>query len=94
MIADVRALRLQPAPDVGLAAPAAVGVGGVEQVDPRVDRAVQQLDGLRLVLAHAVEGRRGPDAAEVAAAQRETRNLEAGRSQPAVLHHGKGYSVS
>ena len=95
MIADVDdPLRLQPAPDERLAAAAAVGVGGVEQVDPGVARAVHQLERLRLVLAHPVERRRGSDAAEVAAAQAEPRDFQAGRSQPPVLHHDREYSVS
>src|SRR5450830_1302780 len=93
-IADVRSLRLQPAPDEGLAASAAIGVGGVEDIDSPVQRAVHQIARLRFVLAHAVEGRRGSDAAEIAASQREAGNLQPGGSEPFVVHRHRAYSDS
>ena len=42
---------------------------------PGVERAIHQLERLRLVLAHAEERRRRSDAAEVAAAEAEARDL-------------------
>jgi len=93
MIADAATLRLQPPPDERFTAPAAVRVGGVEHVDAGLERPVHQLERLRLVLAHAVEGGRRSDAAEVAASEHEARYLQAGRSQAPVVHGVREYSV-
>src|SRR5438128_923812 len=87
MIANIRSLRLEPATDVRLAAAAAVRIGRVEDIDTGVQRAVHELERLRFVLAHPVEGGRGSDPAEVAASQDDARDFEAGRSQPPIIHH-------
>ena len=83
-----RRRRLSPAaiPDAGFAAAAAVGVGGVEEIDAGIERAIHQRERLRLVLAHSEERRRRADAAEVAAAQPEPRHLQPGRSEAPVVH--------
>ena len=70
-----------PGADHPLAAAAAVGVGGVEVVDPLLPRGVHQRE--RLVLAQPLTeqlGRRA-DAAEVAAAERDARDRELGAPQ-------------
>ena len=63
--------RRDPGADRRLAAPAAVRVGGVEVADPELPGGVHQRE--RLVLGQALpeERRRRPDAAEVAAAERD-----------------------
>src|SRR5262249_62258361 len=60
----VGAARPDPLADAGLAAPAAVGVGGVEPRDARLPRGIHELDGLLERLALAAEGGRRADAAE------------------------------
>src|SRR5262245_36623392 len=92
MIADAGPLRFQPAADVRLAASAAVRVGRVEHGDAEIDRAVHQLVRLRFVLAHAEEGRRRSDAAEVAAPEDQPRDCEIGGSQPPIVHRPRAYS--
>jgi hypothetical protein len=67
-IDDARVLGLQPPPDEGLASPAAVGVGGVEEVDPDLERAVHDDEGLGLALALRKEAGVGSDAPEIPAA--------------------------
>ena len=65
----VRLPGAQPVADGALAAAAAVRVGGVEGRDPRVPRRVHERERLLGPLALPEELRRGPDAAEVAAAE-------------------------
>jgi hypothetical protein len=48
---------------------------------PGVDRPIHQIEGLRFGLAHAEEGGRRSDAAEVAAAESRGGNPKARRSQ-------------
>ena len=86
LLPDRRSLRLQPSADVAFAAAAAVRVGGVEEIDAGIDRAIHQVERLRLGLAHAEKRRRRADAAEVAAAEPQARNLKAGRSQSSIVH--------
>ena len=78
LLPDRRAFRLQPSANVAFAAAAAVGIGGVEEVDPAVDRTIHQIERLRLGLAHAEELGRRADAAEVPAAQAQARDPKAG----------------
>src|SRR6185436_6800302 len=89
-----RSLRLQPAADEALAAPAAVSVGGVEDVDAGLERAIHQRPRLPLVVAHPEELRRRSDAAEVAAAERDPRDLQTRRPETPVLHRAPAYRIS
>src|SRR6185503_19364260 len=67
LLPNGRPFRLEPPADVRFAAAAPVRIRGVEEVDPGVERAIHQVERLRFCLAHAEEGRRRADAAEVAA---------------------------
>ena len=64
-----------------LGARAAVDVGGVEEVDPGVDRLIDDGLGLVLVDAHA----------EVVAAEADNGDLEAGAAERFVLHGGGSF---
>ena len=75
-----------PVPDRRLAATAAVRVRGVEHRDAEPSRGVHDPEGFFLALAAAEQLRGGADAAEVAAAQDEARDLEAGQDR--TLFHG------
>jgi len=86
LLPHCRAFRFQPAADVALAAAAAIGVGRIEKVDPGVDRAIHQVERLRLGFAHPEKGGRRTDTAEVAAAESQARHAKAGRSQPSIVH--------
>ncbi|MGX1224141.1 hypothetical protein RKD42_005400 [Streptomyces ambofaciens] len=65
---------------------AAVHVGGVDQVDPRLQGGVDEGGGLLLGGA--------PDAAEVHGAERERADLHTGAAQGAVLHDGSSTGVA
>jgi len=86
LLADGRALGIQPAADPRFAAAAAVGVRGIEEVDAGVVGAVHQRECLRFGFSCAEECRRRADAAEIAAAKAKTRYTKPGRSQPPILH--------
>ena len=86
LIACSRPFPLEPLSDEGLAPAAAIGIGGVEEIDAGIRRAVHQLECLRLVLAPPVEFGRRSHAAEIPASQAKTRNLQAGRAQPPIVH--------
>src|SRR6266705_933185 len=81
-----RPFGFEPLSDAGLAPAAAIGIGRVEAIDAGVRRAVHQLERLRLVLAKAIEFARRSHAAEIAAPQAKTRNLQASRDQPPIVH--------
>ena len=72
------AFRLQPSADIGLAAAAAVRIGGVEEIDARVVRVIHQRGRLRLVFALSEKRRRRADAPEVATAEPKARYVQAG----------------
>src|SRR5262249_16479511 len=74
---------------IRLAATPAVRVGGIEEVDALVPRAVHQLERLQFGFAHPEERGRRSDPTEVAAAQPEPRDFQACRSQPPVFHVSK-----
>ncbi len=78
--------RAEPPPDRGLAAPAAVGVGGVEAPDPELPGGVHDRERLLLRLPLAEELGRGADPAEVAAAEDHARDLDAAAAERARLH--------
>ena len=71
----------EPLADRRLAAAAAVGVGRVEDVDADLEGGVHDRERLVVALALAVELGRGADAAEVAAAERDARDLEPGAAE-------------
>ena len=77
----VRAACRTPPADPRLAAPTPVRVGRVEEVDAESERGVHQLERLGLALAPAEELRRGADAPEVAAAEREARERQTGAAE-------------
>ncbi len=81
-------LALQPVADEGLAAAAAIGVGGVEPVDAQLPGHVHEHEGLGFRLTHAVELGGAAHAAEVAAAEPERRDLETGPAERTVAQHG------
>src|SRR6267142_4535499 len=71
--------RRAPLPDPCLAPPPAVGVGRVEPADAGVPGAIHDREGLFLGDAAPEELRRGADAAEVAATERDTGERHSGR---------------
>jgi hypothetical protein len=83
--ANVGPFRAQPVADVRLATAAAVGVGGVERGDAGLPRRVHQRERLGAALTLPEECGRRADAAEVAAAEDETRDLDAA---PSERRHG------
>ena len=86
LVAHRRALAGQPAADRRLAAPTAVGVCRVEDVDAEVERGVHDPRRLVVVLALAEERGRRSDASEVATAEDDARDLDAGRAERDVVH--------
>ena len=78
---------VEPAPDHLLGAPAAVGVGRVEERDAVLAGGVHQRERGRLGLALTEQLRRGADAAEVAAAEPEHRHVQI-RTAEAGISHG------
>jgi hypothetical protein len=75
-----------PLPDPALAASAAVGGRGVEERDPSSPGGVHERERLLLALALAEELRRRADPAEVAAAEPDAGDHEAGPAQLPVIH--------
>src|SRR5262245_20595798 len=94
MLSDVSAFALEPLADVRFAAPAAVGIGGVEEVDAQLPGHVHQRESLFLGLALAEEGGRAAHAAEVATAQAHGGDFEARPSQAFVMHSCALYKLS
>src|SRR5205085_1854143 len=86
LAAHGRAPGFEPRADVALAPPAAVCVGGIEKIDAKLPGGVHNRKRLLLGLALAEEARRAADSAEVPAAQRDRRDLEAGATKVFVLH--------
>ena len=86
LVAHRRAALRQPAADGGLAPAAAIRVGRVEHVDADLEGGVHDRERLLVGLALPVELGRGSDAAEVAAAERDPRDLEPGGAEGAVIH--------
>src|SRR5205085_6251242 len=86
VLAHVESLRLQPVADPRLAATAAVRVGGVERRDPGLPGGVHDRERFFTALAFAEERRRGSDAAEVAAAEDDPRDPDAGTAEVGSLH--------
>ena len=85
-LAHVRPLRREPVADPRLAAAAAVRVGRVERRDPGLPRGVHQRERLSSRLALPEERGRRADAAEVAAAEDEARDLDAAAAEGPGLH--------
>src|SRR5437762_4462058 len=86
VLSHVGSARREPLPDPAFAPPAAVGVRGVEEVDPHLPRGVHDAKGLFAIFALPEEGWRAPDPAEVAAAEGHRGDLEPGSAQPAIFH--------
>ena len=84
--ANLGPLGAPPLADPGLAAAAAVRVGGVERRDPELPGAVHDRERLLARLPLPKEGGRGADPAEVAAAEDEPRDLDAGAAERPRLH--------
>src|SRR5205823_6814195 len=84
VLAHLGAARREPLSDPAFAPPAAVRVRGVEEVDPHLPRGVHDAKGVIAIFALPEEGRRAPDAAEVAAAEGYRGNLETGLAEPAI----------
>ena len=78
-----------PAAEPRLAAPAAVGVGRVVRRDPGRPGGVEDRVRLLLALALAEERGRRADAAEVAAAEDDARDVDAAAAERAPLHQGR-----
>jgi hypothetical protein len=76
----------EPAADHLLRATQAVGVGGVEQGDAPLARSVHQRERRRLVVAVPDQLGQRADAAEVAAPERDHRDLGTAATQPYVPH--------
>ncbi len=76
----------QPAADHLLRAAEPVGVGGVEQGDPGLQRRIHERERRRLVIPPADQLGSGADTAEVAAAERDHRHLGAPAAQADVAH--------
>ena len=85
-VAHIRAFRREPLADEGLAAPAAVGVGGVVRRDAAVPRRVEQPERVRLRGSLAEERRRRADPAEVATAEDDPRDRGAAAAQESLVH--------
>jgi hypothetical protein len=85
---DLRALAPagDPRPDRSLAAAAAVRVGSVERRQAELPGGVHDQKRFLLALALAEELRRGADAAEVATAEDEARDLHAAPPELAAFH--------
>ncbi len=94
LIAHGRAPLGEPLADRRLAAPAAVGVGGVEHVDAELEGGVHERERLLVALALAVELGGGSDAAEVAAAECDARDLKPGRAERAKVHGAHDCAIS
>src|SRR5439155_16956121 len=75
-----------PVADHRLAATAAVRIGRVEHRDAERPRGVHDPERLLLALAPAEELRRRADAAEVAAAEDDARDLDFGPAEATTLH--------
>src|SRR5439155_24634776 len=82
-----------PAADPRFAAPASVGVGGVEARDAPLPRGIHQPERLVLALPPPEELRRGADPAEVAAAEDEARKGD-GRITPCPANSSNASSTS
>ena len=85
-VAHVAALRAEPLADARLAAPAAVGVGGVERRDAQLPGGVQEPERLLAARALSEERRRRADPAEVPAAEDDARHGDPAPSQRPLLH--------
>ena len=75
-----------PLADDRLALSAAVRIGGVERRDTELPGRIHDAEGLFLVLALPEELRRGADSPEVAAAENDPGDLDAGAAELSAFH--------
>src|SRR4051812_40274723 len=85
-LADERsALERKPLAEDGFARSAAVGVCGVEPVEPQPTGAIEQLQRLVFAVARAAQAGRRADAAEIAAAEPDS--VDIALTQHPVISH-------